>query len=461
MYEIRDYSSTFSMKRPFCLTLTAADNLDLGLFRYSLAPEEKFTACNLKLALMLGYNSKQELWQNKLDDLFFKPKDKNIFLEILQRNGKIKSFEAALVKKDGKTLWTAITAACIFSKNNTRCLEGIIQNISRQKETQDKLLMEKDFLQCFFDNIPDAVYLKNRNNRIIKVNKFYMQGTGLNEREVIGRTDFDFFPKVQAEQMFKDDNHVLNTGKSIVSKIEKTLLRNGNWNQVTTTKIPLYDRRDKIIGTIGATRDMTSYANLEKQRLNMVISALEILGKALELRDPYTFSHTRHVANIAGKIAKALGWDEDRLLAIKLAGELHDLGKISIPLDILNKPGKLSKLEYCLIQEHAKNCYNLIKDIDFPFPLAKIVYQHHERLDGTGYPQKLKGNAILTEARILAVSDVLETMTHHRPYREALGIEEACKELEKGKGLKYDTTIVDLLLNLIKNNQEKQFWLDD
>ena len=274
------------------------------------------------------------------------------------------------------------------------------------------------------------------------------------------KSDFDFFPPDQAKDMFKDDNKVLNTGKPIVGKIEKTLLGDGCWNQVITTKIPMRDNLGNIIGTMGITRDMTAYANLEQQRLGMMISALEVLGKALEMRDPYTFSHTRNVAGIAEKIAKALGWDENRRLAIKLAGELHDLGKISIPLDILNKPGELNTLEYRLIQEHVKNCYNLIKDIEFPFPLADIIYQHHERLDGSGYPRGLKGDEIVLEARILAVSDVLEAMTHHRPYRAAKGLEKALEELQKGRGIKYDSEIVAILFDLIKKGGKKELWLN-
>ncbi len=129
-------------------------------------------------------------------------------------------------------------------------------------------------------------------------------------------------------------------------------------------------------------------------------------------------------------------------------------------MDILNKPGKLNELEYRLIQEHVQNCYSLIKGIEFPFPLAEIIYQHHERLDGTGYPRQLKGDNILLESRILAVSDVLEAMTHHRPYREALGLTKACQELEEGKNIKYDPEIVNITLDLVKKNGKKEFWLE-
>jgi HD-GYP domain-containing protein (c-di-GMP phosphodiesterase class II) len=141
-----------------------------------------------------------------------------------------------------------------------------------------------------------------------------------------------------------------------------------------------------------------------------------------------------------------------------LAGELHDLGKMNIPLDILNKSGKLSDIEYSLVQQHVTNSYELIKDINFPFPLAEMILQHHERLDGSGYPRGLKGEEVMTEARILAISDVLESMVSHRPYRESLGVDKACQELKDGCNSKYDLELVGVALNLIEKNDGKAFW---
>jgi putative nucleotidyltransferase with HDIG domain len=274
----------------------------------------------------------------------------------------------------------------------------------------------------------------------------------------MGKTDFDFFPYEQAKQMFEDDNYVLRTGRPIVGKIEKTLLPNGTWNQVITTKIPLYNKRGSIIGTMGTTRDMTAYANSITERFKIMMNSFIVLGKALEMRDPYTFNHTKTVAAIAERIAKAMGWEEDKVLNIRLAAEIHDLGKISIPLDILNKSGGLNELEHQLIRKHVENCYSLIKDIEFPFSLGEIIYQHHERLDGSGYPRGLKADEIIVEARILAISDVLESMTSHRPYRAALGIKKAVEELKNGCGIRYDTKIANIALELINKNNGRAFW---
>jgi putative nucleotidyltransferase with HDIG domain len=191
------------------------------------------------------------------------------------------------------------------------------------------------------------------------------------------------------------------------------------------------------------------------------MSSLKVLDKVLEIRDPYTFGHTRRVSIIAEKIAQELGWDENKILSLRMSAELHDIGKILIPLEILNKPGKLSDLELLMVQEHVKKCYDMLKPHSFPFPLPEAIYQHHERLDGKGYPRGLSGDKIIPEARILAISDVLEAMTFHRPYRAALGLKPAVQELKDNAGSKYDQDIVRIALKIINENNFKPFWISN
>ena len=447
------------MKNNFDLNISTADNLGIGLFKYSLFPKRKFILINSTLAQMLGYSSKGELKKERLDNLFFNARDKEEFFKILRRDGKVKFFESIFRDKAGKARWVAVTAFQLISRNKKDYLEGMVEDISAHKEMEKQLSLEREFLRALLDNIPDMIYFKDLQNHFILVNKAHTNALNLTPEEVIGKSDLDFFPREIAQKYYADDNRVIKTGKPIVGKVEKAQRPDGGVTYVSTTKVPHRNKHGKIIGTMGITRNITAYVNLEKGHLTMVINALTVLGKALEMRDPYTFSHTRRVASIAEKIGKALGWSEGRLLKIRLAAELHDLGKISIPLDILNKPGKLSNIEYSFVQQHVKKCYDLIKDIDFPFSLAEIVLQHHERLDGSGYPRKLKGDEIILEARILAVSDVLESMVSHRPYREALGIEKACEELKNGCRSRYDPKIAGVVFKLIKENNGKAFWL--
>lgn len=443
------------MNSPVTIDAKTADQLGLGLFRYTLSAPRKFTFTNQTLAKALGLTPNGNI-QKDFDCLIADKTRRESFFHSLETEGRIRMFRSSINRQEVEVP-IAITAAVIQNGREGNYIEGIVEDISGLLALPSKA-HDLDLLQNFLDSMPDAIYFKDNNNRLIKVNKFYADGFNLTPEQAIGKSDFDFFPKEQAQKMFDDDTQILKTGQPLVGKIERTLLPNGTWNQVITTKVPMFDAQGQVVGTVGITRDMTAHANLEAERFSMVLNALAVLCKALEMRDPYTYTHTRFVAKIAVAIAKELKFDERQLMQIKLASELHDLGKISIPLDILIKPGRLSDLEFKLVQEHVENCYTLIKDIQFPFPLAEIIRQHHERLDGSGYPRQLKGEQVLLEARIIAVSDVLEAMTSHRPYREALGIGKAADELKKWRGVKYDPHIVDTALELIKAGGDKPFW---
>jgi putative nucleotidyltransferase with HDIG domain len=171
---------------------------------------------------------------------------------------------------------------------------------------------------------------------------------------------------------------------------------------------------------------------------------------AVEMRDPYTAGHQIRTADLARAIATEMGLPKDKIDGIRMAGSIHDIGKISIPAEILTKPTKLTDIEFSLIKEHSRNGYEMLKDVESPWPLAQIVYQHHERMNGSGYPRNLKGDEILMESRILAVADIVEAMASYRPYRAALGIEAALEEIEKNKGVFYDDAVADACLRLFR-----------
>lgn len=172
------------------------------------------------------------------------------------------------------------------------------------------------------------------------------------------------------------------------------------------------------------------------------------LGSVLEMRDPYTAGHQRRVSELACAIALEMGQSEAVVEGVRMSGLVHDIGKISVPFEVLSRLGKLSKLEMSLVQQHSTSGYNILKDIEFPWPIARIVLEHHERLDGSGYPQGLKGDEILLEARVIAVADVTEAMSSHRPYRPALGMDLAFEEISKNRGTLYDPDAVDACLRL-------------
>lgn len=438
------------------------DHLGLGMFRYDVAAQS-FDYVNTTFCDFLAYDSKADMMSLSMIDLFKNESYGKDLLSKLEAHKAVKRFQAMLKRNDESNLWVSVTASIVTyeDENNKTFIEGIIEDITKQKEFEEELGLEQNALQSLLDNLPDAVYFKDKDHRLIRVNKFYAEGFNLTEEEIIGKDDYDFFPEAQAKEMQADDDYVLSTGKPIVGKIEKTLLPNGEWNQVITTKIPMYNAHGKLVGTMGITRDITDFSRVEEEKVQMSINAIKALSRALEMKDPYTFGHASRVSLIVERLAQEMGWKENEVLGMKLAAQLHDVGKIVVPLEILAKPGKLSALEYQMIQQHVQNCYDILKDIHYPFPLTEAIYQHHERLDGTGYPRGLAKEKIIKEARMLAVADVLEAMTCHRPYREALGVEVALEELRDGIGTRYDKEIADLAMRLIEENGNKPFWLED
>jgi len=187
-----------------------------------------------------------------------------------------------------------------------------------------------------------------------------------------------------------------------------------------------------------------SYRNLQKT-LEETVNALSAL---VEMRDPYTAGHQNRVARIARAIAQELGLSEDAAQGIWVASLIHDIGKVRVPADILSRPAHLSSAEFELIKEHPRTGYEILKEIDFPWPIAEIVLQHHERINGSGYPLGLKGDEILFASRIIGVADVVEAMTYHRPYREALGLDAALDEIKENKGILYDSDVVDACIKV-------------
>jgi PAS domain S-box-containing protein/putative nucleotidyltransferase with HDIG domain len=214
---------------------------------------------------------------------------------------------------------------------------------------------------------------------------------------------------------------------------------------------------------IGMMQDVSEKKRAEEQIQRYVkqledsfMRTIEVATTLIEMRDPYTAGHEKRVALIAVAIGTEMGLDTQRIEGLRVGGYIHDIGKITIPVEILTKPSKLSEIEYMMIKGHPQAGYDILKNVDFPWPVADIAYQHHERMDGSGYPQGLKGEEILLEARITAVADVVEAMSTHRPYRPGLGIDKALAEIERGRGSSYDPQVADACLLLFR---EKGFVL--
>ena len=218
------------------------------------------------------------------------------------------------------------------------------------------------------------------------------------------------------------------------------------WGRLNTTRVEWQGRP----ATLNLVSDVTERREAEDRAKRAQDATILSLGSIAEMRDPYTSGHQERVTALACAIASEMGLARDRADGLRVAALLHDIGKMSVPAEILSKPGKLTGVEFSLVQEHPQTAHEIVKGIEFPWPIAEIILQHHERLDGSGYPRGLKGEAISQEAKILAVADVVEAMASHRPYRPALGVDKALEEVEREAGVLYDPEVVKACLALFQ-----------
>jgi putative nucleotidyltransferase with HDIG domain len=200
---------------------------------------------------------------------------------------------------------------------------------------------------------------------------------------------------------------------------------------------------------------------IQERLADALKATIEAMSRTMEWRDPYTAGHQKRVASLSVTIARHLGWSDEPIQALYMAAMVHDIGKVAVPAEILTKPTHLSELEMRMVQEHAETGYQILKDIPFPWPIAEMVRQHHERLDGSGYPRGLKGDQICAEARILAVADTIEAMATHRPYRAARGLVAAMDEIQIEAGVKLDAKVVQAASDLVKTTHIFQDILSD
>jgi len=372
--------------------------------------------------------------------------------------------EYCIRTKGGEKLWALLNARYIYEEGKLKGATGIIYNITERKRSEEEMHRMNTFLDSIVENIPNMIFLKDAKDlRFVRFNRAGEDLLGYSRNDLLGKSDYDFFPKEQADFFKEKDRYVLR-GKEVVDIPEETLnTLNKGERKLHTKKVPILGANGEPEYLLGISEDITEHKRAEEllkqtlERLRKAVSTtIQVMVSTVEARDPYTAGHQIRSANIARAIATEMGLPQDQIEGIRMAGSIHDIGKLSIPAEILSKPAKLSEIEFSLVKEHARIGFEILKDVESSWPLAQIVYQHHERMDGSGYPRKLKGEEILIEASILAVADVVEAMASHRPYRPGLGIDAALNEIEKNRGIFYDKAVADACLRLFR---EKGFKL--
>ncbi len=340
---------------------------------------------------------------------------------------------------------------------------GIARNITEQELIRTELIKSQERLKLITENITEVIFILDMNLKFAFVSpSIRIIGYDIDEllhngvEKLLTRDSYAEAMKVFTEEfeMEKIPNSDKNRFRSLILQIKK---RDKSTLWAETTFKFIRDKEGKPISILGVARDVSdayfAHQELKKsyEQLNRLLEgAVSALASAVEKRDPYTAGHQRRVAELTCAIAAEMGLSNDIIHYLRIAALLHDVGKIYVPAEILAKPTTLTPAEFEIIKTHSQVGYEILSPVNFPWPIPEIVLQHHEKKDGSGYPKGLKGDEIILEARILCVADIVEAMMSHRPYREALGLDEALNDIKKGSGTKFESEIVDICIKLFK-----------
>jgi len=387
--------------------------------------------------------------------------------------GKERSWELPIRGRNGSVFTVIAKTSPLYQQE--RLVGGIllVEDITERIKAEAEVRESQRRLADTIESLPDATMVIDREGKVLYWNREMVEMTGFLASDMVGHGDYVYAlpfygirrpilidmivdPRVRFDNQY---TYVHKEGKVLFTETKTGKLKGKErilWGRAT----PLFNTRGQIVGAIESVRDITDRKEAEDdlkrshERLEAIFSGtVSALAVTTEKRDQYTAGHQHRVATLACAIAKEMGLSARMIDDIKIAGTLHDIGKLYVPLDILSQTGKLSEIEQLFVKTHPAAGYDIVKSIPFDGPIAEIILEHHERLDGSGYPRGIKGDEILLEAKVLSVADVVEAMASHRPYRPALGIDKALDEIQRNSGHLYDENVVNACVRVIKNNK--------
>jgi len=410
---------------------------------------------NQTMCDMLGY-TREELLERSWTELTHPDDlaaDVAQFERVLRRETDGYKLDKRFIRKDGQVVYVMIDVKCVRdAAGEADFFVATVADITERKRTEEKLAAAARQFQGLVEQSIVGIFI------IVDGHFAYV-----NPRlaEILGCHPVDLIGHDAIESVAENDRASVRASlaRCLSGEEESQLIAfPGRRRDGSTIDVGAHINRATHAGepaVIGVVQDISDKKRAEEkiqdyiQRLERgMLSTIKAVSVMSELRDPYTYGHEQRVGDLAGAIAKEMGLDADVTKGLQIAGYVHDIGKIVVPAEILAKPTKLTKAEFELIKAHPQQGYEVLKEIDFPWPVAQVALQHHERLDGSGYPQGLKADQIVLEARILAVADVVEAMAAHRPYRPSRGIEDALDEVIRHRGIKYDAAAVDACVRL-------------
>ena len=434
------------------------DASPLGIRIYST--DGKILYANQEILKIYGYDSFEEL-NNTPRDKKYTPEcyaEYQIRKEKRRRSEYVPSnYEISIIRKDGQIRYLEVFRKKVMWNGEVQ-FQALYADITERKQAEKNLQEGEKRYRIVVENAHEAIII-TQDMKMVFANRAAVEQIGYS-KETLTSGIFTSFIHPDDRRMVADYSiKRLNVENVPPVYSFRIISQDGKvkWVELNATVIEW----NKKPATLNFLNDITERKLLEEERIesyNRIKKALQATVQSIallvETKDPYTAGHQDRVSQLAKAIAKEMGLTEDRQDFVSTASIIHDLGKVSVPSELLSKPTKLSELEFSIIKVHSQAGYNILKDIDFPWPVADVVLQHHERMNGSGHPQGLQGESILLEARILAVADVVEAISSHRPYRPSLGISFALDEISKNKGILYDAKVVEACLKLF---QKKDF----
>ncbi|MBA4418459.1 MAG: hypothetical protein C0392_11220 [Syntrophus sp. (in: bacteria)] len=439
------------------------ENAVEGIFQST--PDGRLITVNPAMARIFGYVSPEEMISDVSSigrQLYIESDNRHIFRQLLEKHGIAGGFEAQFYRKDGSALWGSLNVRSVKDiAGNVLFYEGTLEDITARKRAEEAVKTSEEKYRNIFENALEGIFQVTPEGRYLSVNPALARIHGFSSPEEMIESVTDIAHQLYVDPSRRAEMRQIMEKKGFVKNFEIMMRRKDlglHWVSVTSHAIR--DGNGTILYYEGILEDITSrkFAEEELKQLRKTLEkTIRAMSSTVEIKDPGTSGHQKRVSRLAGMIAREMGLTEDMTEAVKMAGIIHDIGKISVPTEILSKPALLTEMEFGLVKVHAQSGYAILKEAALPEPVAEIVLQHHERLNGSGYPQGLKRSEILLEARILAIADVVEAMASPRPYRSAYGIDIVLNEIARNKGILYDPEAVDFCLKLFR---EKGFELD-
>jgi PAS domain S-box-containing protein len=363
-------------------------------------------------------------------------------------------FEA--LRKDGSTFPVELSLS-IWQQNGEFVGLAIGRDITERKQMEQALRESAERYCNLFANSLEAVFSADIEDDVSAGNGALEKLCGYCLEELNEIKPTNILPPESGEYISKQVERILSADEPISGIVHKIFNKYGK-GILIEQYLNFIKRKGTIAGFQESYRDIAERNKTAEQLKSSLINLAKIVSRVIESCDPYTAGHQQRVAELARLVGENMGLADDIVERLYFNGLLHDIGKISVPTSILTKPGKLAEEEWALIRAHTKQGYNILKDANLPWPVADAALQHHERLDGSGYPDGITGDKLSLEVSILAVCDVVEAMSSHRPYRPARTTTDILKELKDGRGTKYNVGVVDVMLPMVESGEFKSVW---